>query len=62
MSAKLIQSHFAFQVPQLPGQLLGNSNGGMTVYYIQPGNGQKVTAFKKVRNIQVYLLALNDLL
>ncbi|KAL0950420.1 hypothetical protein HGRIS_010373 [Hohenbuehelia grisea] len=35
------------RVPQLPGQLLGNANGGMTVYYLQPGNGQKVTAFKK---------------
>ncbi|KAF9002883.1 hypothetical protein BDQ17DRAFT_1242531 [Cyathus striatus] len=35
------------RVPQLPGQLLGNANGGMTVYYIQPGNGAKVTAFKK---------------
>jgi len=36
------------QVPQLPGQLLGNVNGGMTVYYVQPDGGKKVTAFKKV--------------
>lgn len=32
----------------MPGQLLGNANGGMTVYYSQPSNGKKVTAFKKV--------------
>jgi hypothetical protein len=31
----------------MPGQYLGNPNGGMTVYYIQPPSGT-VTAFKKV--------------
>lgn len=41
------QSNGTFKrVPQLPGQLLGNPNGGMTVYYIQPPSGS-VTAFKK---------------
>jgi len=35
------------RVGQQPGQLLGNANGGMTVYYLQPNNGAKVTAFKK---------------
>ncbi|KJA28746.1 carbohydrate-binding module family 1 protein [Hypholoma sublateritium FD-334 SS-4] len=33
------------RVPQLPGQYLGNANGGMIVYYIQTGGA--VTAFKK---------------
>ncbi|KAH9481042.1 Endo-1,4-beta-xylanase D [Psilocybe cubensis] len=32
------------RVPQMPGQYLGNANGGMTIYYIQTG---KVIAFKK---------------
>ncbi|CAA7258583.1 unnamed protein product [Cyclocybe aegerita] len=36
------------RVPQMPGQYLGNPNGGMSIYYIQPTNGQHVTAFKKV--------------
>ncbi|KAJ3508992.1 hypothetical protein NLJ89_g5458 [Agrocybe chaxingu] len=35
------------RVPQMPGQYLGNPNGGMSIYYIQPTNGQRVTAFKK---------------
>ncbi|KAF9529652.1 hypothetical protein CPB83DRAFT_926527 [Crepidotus variabilis] len=35
------------RVRQLPGQLLGNANGGMTVYYSQPSNGGKVTSFPK---------------
>ena len=36
-----------FRVPQIPNHWVGETNGGMTVYYIQPG-GQKVTAFPKV--------------
>ncbi|RXW12938.1 hypothetical protein EST38_g12916 [Candolleomyces aberdarensis] len=35
-----------FRVPQIPNHFVGTTNGGMTVYYIQPG-GQKVTAFPK---------------
>jgi hypothetical protein len=34
-------------VPQIPEQLIGPANGGITVYYSQPSNGAKVTAFKK---------------
>ncbi len=33
----------------MPGQYLGNANGGMTVYYIQTGGA--ATAFKKAGNI-----------
>lgn len=36
-----------FRVPQIPNHFVGTTNGGMTVYYVQPG-GQKVTAFPKV--------------
>ncbi|KAJ2922961.1 hypothetical protein H1R20_g14123, partial [Candolleomyces eurysporus] len=35
-----------FRVPQIPNHFVGTTNGGMTVYYVQPG-GQKVTAFPK---------------
>ncbi|KAJ3522357.1 hypothetical protein NMY22_g11926 [Coprinellus aureogranulatus] len=35
------------RVPQRPGELLGAANGGMTLYYMQPTNGGKVTSFKK---------------
>ncbi|KAF6760909.1 hypothetical protein DFP72DRAFT_881756 [Ephemerocybe angulata] len=35
------------RVPQMANQFVGSPNGGMTVYYIQPPNNQKVTAFKK---------------
>jgi hypothetical protein len=38
------------QVPQFANQYIGNPNGGMTVYYIQPFDGQKVTAPPKVDN------------
>lgn len=39
----------------MPGQYLGNPNGGMVIYYIQPPTG-KVTAFKKVcRDLSTYL-------
>ncbi|KAG2014380.1 WSC domain-containing protein [Coprinopsis cinerea AmutBmut pab1-1] len=34
------------RVPQIPNHVVGNPNGGMTVYYVQPG-GRKVTAFPK---------------
>lgn len=36
------------QVPQIANQVVGSPNGGMTVYYVQPPNNQKVTSFKKV--------------
>ena len=36
------------RVPQMPNHLTGSPNGGMTVYYIQPPRGTKVTAFPKV--------------
>jgi len=39
------------RVPQVANQAVGAPNGGMTVYYIQPPNNGKVTAFKKVFNI-----------
>ncbi|TEB24887.1 hypothetical protein FA13DRAFT_1638238 [Coprinellus micaceus] len=35
------------RVPQMANQFVGSPNGGMTVYYIQPPNNQKVTAFAK---------------
>ncbi|RXW21696.1 hypothetical protein EST38_g4146 [Candolleomyces aberdarensis] len=35
------------RVPQMPNHLTGAPNGGMTVYYIQPPRGTKVTAFPK---------------
>jgi len=35
------------RVPQMANQAVGSPNGGMTVYYIQPSSGEKVTAFKK---------------
>ncbi|TFK22637.1 hypothetical protein FA15DRAFT_688269 [Coprinopsis marcescibilis] len=36
------------RVPQMANQFIGQPNGGMTVYYIQPiGSNQKVTAFSK---------------
>ncbi|KAF9522009.1 hypothetical protein CPB83DRAFT_151407 [Crepidotus variabilis] len=35
------------RVPQMANQAVGSPNGGMTVYYIQPQSGEKVTAFKK---------------
>ncbi|CAA7262735.1 unnamed protein product [Cyclocybe aegerita] len=35
------------RVPQMANQFIGSPNGGMTVYYIQPMNNQRVTAFKK---------------
>ncbi|TEB24315.1 hypothetical protein FA13DRAFT_1766064 [Coprinellus micaceus] len=34
------------RVPQIPNHFIGSTDGGMTVYYVQPG-GQKVTAFPK---------------
>ena len=37
------------QVPQMANQFTGSPNGGMTVYYIQPANNQKVTSFPKVQ-------------
>ena len=36
-----------FRVPQIPNHFVGETSGGMTVYYVQPG-GQKVTAFPRV--------------
>lgn len=36
------------RVPQIPEQMIGPANGGITVYYSQPQGGGKVTAFKKV--------------
>ncbi|KAJ3543931.1 hypothetical protein NMY22_g2970 [Coprinellus aureogranulatus] len=35
------------RVPQIPNTGTGSPNGGMTVYYIQPPTGEKVTAFPK---------------
>ncbi|KAJ2926694.1 hypothetical protein H1R20_g10409, partial [Candolleomyces eurysporus] len=35
------------RVPQIANQFTGSPNGGMTVYYIQPSNNQKVTSFPK---------------
>ncbi|KAJ2912811.1 hypothetical protein MD484_g7613, partial [Candolleomyces efflorescens] len=35
------------RVPQMANQFVGSPNGGMTVYYIQPPNNSKVTAFAK---------------
>jgi hypothetical protein len=35
------------RVPQMPNEVIGNSNGGITVYYTSPGPS-KVTAFKPV--------------
>jgi hypothetical protein len=35
------------RVPQMANQFTGSPNGGMTVYYIQPSNNQKVTSFSK---------------
>ncbi|TFK22636.1 hypothetical protein FA15DRAFT_657391 [Coprinopsis marcescibilis] len=36
------------RVPQISNQFVGKTNGGMTVYYIQPiGSNEKVTAFPK---------------
>ncbi|KAJ3500223.1 hypothetical protein NLJ89_g9888 [Agrocybe chaxingu] len=35
------------RVPQMANQFIGSPNGGMTVYYIQPMNNQRVTAFQK---------------
>jgi len=36
------------QVPQIANQAVGSPNGGMTVYYMQAMNNEKVTSFKKV--------------
>jgi hypothetical protein len=36
------------RVPQMPNRFLNGANGGITVYYIAPYNGEKVTAFKPV--------------
>jgi hypothetical protein len=33
----------------MANQFTGSPSGGMTVYYIQPSNNQKVTAFPKVK-------------
>jgi hypothetical protein len=33
----------------MANQFTGSPNGGMTVYYIQPSNNQKVTSFPKVQ-------------
>lgn len=35
------------RVPQMANQFTGSPNGGMTVYYVQPSNNQKVTSFPK---------------
>ncbi|KAH6908904.1 hypothetical protein BKA70DRAFT_1426783 [Coprinopsis sp. MPI-PUGE-AT-0042] len=35
------------RVPQIPEELVGPANGGMTLYYIQPPGASKVTAFPK---------------
>ncbi|TEB31882.1 hypothetical protein FA13DRAFT_1754676 [Coprinellus micaceus] len=35
------------RVPQMANQFTGSPNGGMTVYYIQPSNNQRVTSFPK---------------
>ncbi|TFK39534.1 hypothetical protein BDQ12DRAFT_650069 [Crucibulum laeve] len=35
------------RVPQMANQYVGSPNGGMTVYYIQPPNGAKVTSFPR---------------
>lgn len=37
------------RVPQFANQFLEGANGGMTIYYIQPYDGSKVTAFQPVR-------------
>ncbi|CAI6031194.1 unnamed protein product [Clonostachys chloroleuca] len=34
------------RVPQMANQYLDGANGGMTIYYIQPYDGSKATAFK----------------
>ena len=36
------------RVPQFANQFLEGANGGMTIYYIQPYDGSKVTAFRPV--------------
>jgi len=36
------------QVPQIANQAVESPNGGMTVYYMQTMNNEKVTSFKKV--------------
>ena len=33
----------------MANQFTGSPNGGMTVYYIQPSNNQRVTSFPKVQ-------------
>ncbi|KAF6756323.1 hypothetical protein DFP72DRAFT_283606 [Ephemerocybe angulata] len=35
------------RVPQMANAVTGNPNGGMTVYYLQPSDNQKVTAYPK---------------
>ncbi|EAU86359.2 hypothetical protein CC1G_05353 [Coprinopsis cinerea okayama7 len=35
------------RVPQIPNHYTGAPDGGMTIYYIQPPGGEKVTAFAK---------------
>jgi hypothetical protein len=36
------------RVPQFANQFLEGAEGGMTVYYIQPYDGSRVTAFRPV--------------
>lgn len=36
------------RVPQMANQFLEGADGGMTIYYIQPYDGSKVTAFRPV--------------
>jgi hypothetical protein len=37
------------RVPQMANRFMTGANGGITVYYVAPNNGAKVTAFKPVR-------------
>lgn len=36
------------RVPQMANQYLEGANAGMTIYYVQPSDGSKVTAFAPV--------------
>jgi hypothetical protein len=38
------------RVPQKPNRFLNGANEGITVYYVAPYDGSKVTAFKAVRS------------
>jgi hypothetical protein len=44
------------RVPQVSNRFLNGANGGITVYYVAPYDGSKVTAFKPVRLQSSYSL------